>query len=278
MKVGILNDKKPIVINRELAKLVGINESIILQQIHYWTQEINKAKGEKSVNYQEGYYWTFNSYEEWQKQFPFWSVSTIKRTIKKLENRKLIVADNYNKMKVDRTKWYRIDYKNLDELCHFAKGQNDQFKWSEWADHLSKLNKPITRDYLSEITNRENNMGRKNSCRYSFYSDKTQKHLKTYKSNNYICENVSYYLKIYKQKNGKNHSKLKLSQWDKVFNNIILKYDKKTGKEFELIGDIFKDVVKQHFKTNYTKNIDYNILHFITGDIIKNRAFEAGYR
>ena len=105
----LLLDKHPLLVIPNLAVLVGLNEAIILQQIHYWI-EINR---EADKNFREGFYWTYNSYENWQRQFPFWSVITIKRAITSLRKKGLIVCANYNQMTIDRTQWYRIDYPAL---------------------------------------------------------------------------------------------------------------------------------------------------------------------
>ncbi len=121
MTSKLLIDTYPLVIIPELAEIIGLNESIILQQIHYWL-EINK-KADR--NFKEGYHWTFNSYESWQEQFPFWSIETIKRTITKLERFKLLITENFNRVGFDRTKWYRIDYNALESLCLSPLGQND---------------------------------------------------------------------------------------------------------------------------------------------------------
>ena len=39
----ILFDEQPIVVSRELAKLIGLNEAIVLQQVHYWLEINRKA-------------------------------------------------------------------------------------------------------------------------------------------------------------------------------------------------------------------------------------------
>ena len=54
----------------------------------------------------DGKYWIYNTIEAWHKQFPFWSISTIKRIISNLEKEKLIITGNFNKISIDRTKWY----------------------------------------------------------------------------------------------------------------------------------------------------------------------------
>ena len=50
-------------------------------------------------------------------EFPFWSVDTIKRAIRRLEDKGYIIATaSYNRMKMDKTKWYRINYEKLQVL------------------------------------------------------------------------------------------------------------------------------------------------------------------
>jgi len=109
----MLFDSQPLVIDPDLAVKVGLNDAIVLQQIHYWIM-INKKAGK---NFKDGYYWTYNSLPAWQEQFPFWSKNTIQRTLTKLKNNNLIVVTNkYNKLKQDRTNWYRINYEELNRL------------------------------------------------------------------------------------------------------------------------------------------------------------------
>jgi len=104
----LLIQESPLVILPTLARTIGLNEAIILQQIHYWLQ--------KSKNVREGQTWVYKSVREWQTEFPFWSTNTIERTLKKLEQQQLIMVGNYNKYKSDRTKWYTIQYENIAEL------------------------------------------------------------------------------------------------------------------------------------------------------------------
>lgn len=103
-----LMDESPLVLLPSLAKKIGLNEAIFMQQLHYWLI--------KRLNQREGYYWTYNTYKGWTEQFPFWSESTVKRTVTALESRGLIITGNYNKMKQDNTKWYRINYKSFNAL------------------------------------------------------------------------------------------------------------------------------------------------------------------
>lgn len=106
----VLYDRYPLIINPTLAELIGLNEAIVLQQIHYWTEK----NREDDRNYQDGFYWTYNSINSWHQEcFRFWSIDTLKRTFKSLESKKLLVVGNYNKDPRDRTKWYRINHEHL---------------------------------------------------------------------------------------------------------------------------------------------------------------------
>lgn len=141
--------KPPRTFDEDAACLIGLNESIILQQIYYWC-EVNR---EANRNFQEGHFWTYNSYSGWQKQFKFWSLKTIKRIITNLERKGLIISGNFNAMKMDRTKWYRVNYEAVESLelvsgigrvnMTSASGQNDPM--GEEADFSE-----ASEDYMPE--------------------------------------------------------------------------------------------------------------------------------
>ena len=97
----LLIPEPPLQITPSLAMAIGLNEAIIVQQLHYWSL---KAK--------DG--WVYNTYEQWHEQFPFWSVITIKRTFLKLEQDGIVVSRQGNS--TNRKKYYRIDYEKLDNV------------------------------------------------------------------------------------------------------------------------------------------------------------------
>jgi len=108
-----LLNSNPLVLDKKLAVILGLNEALVLEQIHYWL-EVNKKE---KRNYHEGRYWTYNTLNEWQEEFPFWSISTIKRIFKKLRDMKILEVGNFNVYQMDRTLWYTINYEELDKLC-----------------------------------------------------------------------------------------------------------------------------------------------------------------
>ena len=145
--MNLLINEPPLQVIPSLAVEIGLNEAIILQQTHYWLRI--------SENVRDGFKWIYKKYEEWQREFPFWSDKTIRRTITNLEKRELLIStEEYNKFKADRTKWYRINYEKLALVKTTSPtGQNDQSHWSECPPlGLVKTTNPITREYTENTT------------------------------------------------------------------------------------------------------------------------------
>ena len=104
----LLIQENPMMILPSLAKKIGLNQAIVIQQFHYWLVS--------SKHMIEGRKWIYNSYKEWELQFTFWSGKTIERTIRSLEEQGYLLSANYNRSKQDKTKWYSINYEKLAEL------------------------------------------------------------------------------------------------------------------------------------------------------------------
>jgi hypothetical protein len=149
----LLFDEQPLVIDKTLAKLIGLNECIVIQQIHYWltiNQKTNK-------NYNDGCYWTYNTINEWQEEFPFWSVDTVKRTLAKLRKRNILITGNYNKLKRDRTLWYTINYAELKRLAEEQKSNENNVNDDGEEDLNIVFNKKVQEKIQNELlsNNRE---------------------------------------------------------------------------------------------------------------------------
>ena len=127
----------------ELAAVIGLNEAIVLNQIHDW---IEKNKGDE-MHYRDGRTWTFNTYKEWQEQFPFWGTATIVRTFEKLEKNGFIISGNFNKMKYDRTKWYSVNYDKVNEVLY----QIDKDLYSNGYEAFSQIDKSQNIDMIKPI-------------------------------------------------------------------------------------------------------------------------------
>ena len=106
---SLLISESPLTVQPSLAVLLGLNEAIFLQQLQYWISR------EAGFCDQYGRRWIYNTVKQWNVQFPFWSESTIKRTIRSLEDQNALlsttVGDAFNK-----TKAYTINIDRIEEL------------------------------------------------------------------------------------------------------------------------------------------------------------------
>ena len=100
----------PLQVLSSLAEKIGLNEAIVLQQLHYWLE--NKKNKGREYN---GHKWVFNTYADWQADnFPFWSINTIQRIFTSLEEQRLVISEQIDKHKHDMTKFYRVAYDQLE--------------------------------------------------------------------------------------------------------------------------------------------------------------------
>lgn len=143
MASKLLIDDYPIQVLPKLAIEIGLNEAIILQQIHYWLNQSNHNH--------DGKKWIYNTYDDWNKQFPFWSVMTIRRTITSLEKQNLILIANYNKAGFDKTRWYSINYPVVESVNRRCV-QNEQTICSKRTDGSVQNEQTNTIDYTENTT------------------------------------------------------------------------------------------------------------------------------
>ncbi|BAR81479.1 conserved phage C-terminal domain-containing protein [Bacillus thuringiensis] len=184
----LIINEEPLLVLPSLAKSIGLNEAVFLQQIHYWLNRSNHFYDERR--------WIYNSAVEWSKQFPFWSEKTIRRILKNLEETKILLTGNYNKMKFDKTKWYTIDYDKLRSL-ETVNDVDNLTRRSGKSDHVlpDKLTRPIPEntqrlsteitEYIVEIVNYLNTTCNKS---YRTSTKKTQTLIKARLAEGYTVE------------------------------------------------------------------------------------------
>ena len=143
--MSLLISEPPLQVLPSLAVKIGLNEAIILQQIHYWLLRSN--------NVRDGYKWVYNSYSEWNKQFPFFSRNSMIRAFNSLEKQGLLITANYNKAGFDKTKWYRIDYEKLVGKRSTQNGYTSNPKWVDGDTQNGQTNT----NRLPETTSENNN-------------------------------------------------------------------------------------------------------------------------
>lgn len=123
----LLINENPLVLLPSLAKNIGLNQAIVIQQIHYWLQASKTKINDKK--------WVYNTIDEWLEQFPFFSRSTLERTISSLVKDGFLIVEKLSTFKSDRTNYYTIDYVKLNE----SSLQNDVTNTSNCCDHNVKM-------------------------------------------------------------------------------------------------------------------------------------------
>lgn len=82
----------------------GVEKAVFLYYLCHWIFT-NQASGK---NFNDGYYWTYNSAKTFGTVFPFWQPRKIARMLAELEEQNVIKSANFNKSSYDRTKWYTV--------------------------------------------------------------------------------------------------------------------------------------------------------------------------
>jgi len=146
---NLVDTDSPLLIYPELAELLWFNEAIVFNQIHYW---LKLYQEDKSHIHKERV-WIYNSYENWKTNFPRWSTSTIRRAINKLEKQWYIMSWNFNKMKMDKTKWYTIDFAIYRQKLQAHKRTSNIANWKNESNLMSEAIPKTTSQTTSENNN-----------------------------------------------------------------------------------------------------------------------------
>lgn len=278
---SLLFDEPPLVVSPTLATIIGLNEAIVLQQIHYWLQ-INKKTNN---HYRDGRYWTYNSIPQWRENnFPFWSESTVKRTFSSLEKKGIVLsAKLYDGHSYDQRKRYSIDYEKLQETINdyeenLPSGQNDPMDEVNMIRSNTETSKETSFNVLNGFSSQKT---------VGFSSSILQKqiigscHRNGVDSSDLINEVIyiiRYFYSRYSMYFGTEHPRINNKTMDSVVRNII------DGTENMIVGGLLDAVdrddyvlmIDKYFDT-YFKNCDYNIQHFMTSGIRELRYYEAVY-
>ena len=251
MRKSILYDNDLFTFSGHLAAEIGINEAVIVQQIHYWCCK-NEELGRNFVN---GHYWTYNSFQNWQKQFEWMSERTIRTAFRKLEDIGYVITGVFNKSKFDKTKWYRLNYNKIDELCRC--GKNCRIGTANPAAPIPELN--------TETNNGNNGIIPKRDDSEPVFSETS----KVLHSDEGISDFIKWYFDYYDQVFGEPHPKIKSAQKVRVHDTLKAFCEENFVDEegLQVMADAFFNV----------QNSDHNINHFATEGILKNRYYEALY-
>ncbi|MBE9130009.1 hypothetical protein IQ258_28715, partial [Coleofasciculus sp. LEGE 07081] len=105
----LLSPEKPLIVLPQLSAAIGLNEALILQQIHYWVEKAGELKN-------DGFKWFYKTYKKWAVELPFLSIGTIRRAIAVLRERGLILVEQHSLKTLYRANWYTVNYEAVQEL------------------------------------------------------------------------------------------------------------------------------------------------------------------
>lgn len=133
--------------------------AVILANIEYWVtaNELHEKDWEKPVHLHDGKWWTFGSVEYYSKYFPHLTYKQVKVRLQKLEDAGYIVSGNYNKISLDRTKWYtlsdeyrRIRQAEIDAVNGEKNGKNTGSDLPKRVDMLTQTGQSATTVRLTQ--------------------------------------------------------------------------------------------------------------------------------
>lgn len=274
---NLLLDEHPLLVMPKLATLIGLNEAIVLQQVHYWLI----GKEQRQQDYIDGHYWVYNTYDQWQAQFPFWSIRTLKRIFTTLENSGFLLSANYNKINFDKTKWYSIDYCALNGLfascqngtsivptCHYGECQNDPTNTIDYTK--------ITTEKVEGLKGISSKQNAKTPFNPSILEKQIIKscHAHEIQDCSPYIDIIKYYYSRYEKTFGKEHPRLSTKAMDSVIDSFLSCSDNLNGLEYA--PDAYYAMIDRHFQTQY-QDCDYNICHFMSAEVRNNRFYETCY-
>lgn len=155
-------DKSAHAFNVAEAVQYGIDRAILIQHIRFWC----KQNTNKKDSYHDGHVWMFQSVEDMQKHYPYWSTHKLHRLLRSMELEGILLAGNYNKVGYDRTKWYTLnidivdspdgDRKNAEPIQDTKEDTKTDTLFEEcWIQYGKKGNKATAKRYWKKLSEGE---------------------------------------------------------------------------------------------------------------------------
>ena len=146
---NLLINEPPLQVLPSLANKIGLNEAIVLQQVHYWLAHA-KTK-------YDGKMWIYKTFERWREQdFKFWSKRTIERIFKNLTDMGLLLVEKLADNKQNRVNFYTINYEELNRISADLGKKPLESTENKHNDKLSKSNTTDCHYGLRQIDDTDN--------------------------------------------------------------------------------------------------------------------------
>jgi hypothetical protein len=115
MSRQFLSDDDILIISRPLGLAFGVGQSILLRRLHFWLTLNAKDPSKVETHYKDGRWWSWNTYQGWSDDLgSLYSPDSCRRFLAQLEAYGIVVSATYNRLPIDRTKWYSINYEAYD--------------------------------------------------------------------------------------------------------------------------------------------------------------------
>ena len=148
--IPALMDENPISFYPNLARVLGVNEAIVLQQIWFYVN-VNR-ENESERHFHEDKWWVYNSYKQWSKRFfPWLTPRGVQSIILNLEKFKILESKQGFQDRNDRRKWYTV---NRDELAKVLEEAGDHSAKSA-PSNGAKSARTKDREYYRDNTERK---------------------------------------------------------------------------------------------------------------------------
>lgn len=142
----MLMDESPLLFCRSLAKAIGLEEAIIVQQLRWLLRDRRNGKeiaGDK---------WIYNTHQEWIDTYFWWmSINTCKRTFLNLEKMGIVISCQ-PEGSISRRKYYRL---NEAMVNRFKKGDVPLDHGVKLHSRGAKLHLPVSEKTSNEYKSKE---------------------------------------------------------------------------------------------------------------------------
>ena len=172
------------------------------------------------------------------------------------------LSSNYNKLKIDRTKWYRIDYEMLKsvDIGEFVPlVQNDPINESNCTNHNVNMNKPIPE--IKAKTKTENkSIGSFDKQNTTYFFNDVYYILK---SDWDISDEVEHYIEYFLKKKQQKYSIL---TWKDIVDSL-------SGWLCDMYFKDIENIVDKYFNTKFKQ---HSLYHSTLENVLIHRMQEVG--
>ena len=238
---SILFDSPPIAVSKELAKIVGLDEAIVLQQVHYLSGKSEEGRR----NYRDGEFWVYKSYTAWKEEFPWWGETKIKTIFRNLEKQGFLVSGVFNKKGMDRTKWYRINY---DALYALRDSSSDGIHPMHEADSVRPIPKNKIKNKNGLSTEKPPTVDSDSCIDFDKF--------------------IEWYFSEYANEFGVKHPNIRADQRERIVRTLS-----SFVNDFVIYDNAALQDMAESFWANVESN-DWHINHFATHGVLKTRYYE----